>query len=342
MEPTATVILVGIVLGILQLVAGVVIGRYFPFPSRGEPGSRPDPVGLGMVVRRLGHLADRASEDMGQHWAEIDQVNGQLAQLAPPEGAPLAEVVLDAVAQVADSNVRLQHRLAAAEEKLQRQAQQLYTQISEARTDSLTELPNRRAFRDELDRQIALWEQRGTPFGLLMVDADHFKALNDRYGHPAGDLVLRSLGETLRGAVRQMDVVARVGGEEFAVILPGATAGEAMHAAEAVRGAVDAARFRFEHCDLQATVSVGAAVVSPGDSPLAVIKRADDALYASKRAGRNCGHFHDGAACRRIPSQDAAAPRADDSELRQILHELRARLAEIAGQTEPAPVHQGK
>jgi diguanylate cyclase len=319
-----------------------VIGRYFPFRRRGGPGAGPDFVGPGTFVRRLGHLVGRASHDLGQHRAEIAQVNRQLAQLGPADGTPLAEVVLDAIAQVADSNVRLQHRLAAAEEKLQHQAQQIHSQISEARTDSLTELPNRRAFRDELDRQIALWQQRRTPFALLMVDADRFKGLNDRYGHPAGDLVLRSLGETLRGAVRQMDVVARVGGEEFAVILPGATAGEALRAAEAARSAVDAARFRFERCDLHATVSVGAAVVLPGDSPLALIKRADEALYASKRAGRNCGHFHDGAACRKISSQDASAARAEDHELGQILRELRARLAEIAGQAEPAPVHQGK
>jgi len=369
MGPTTTIILVGIVLGTLQLVAGVAIGRYFPFHRRSaSPGPRHNASRLETFARRLGHLVGRVSDDVGQHRAQIAQVNRELADLGAGDGTPLAEAVLDAVAQVVDSNVRLQHRLTAAEEKLQRQSEQLQSQLSEARTDPLTELPNRRAFRNELDHQVALWQRRRTPFGLLMVDADHFKGLNDRYGHPAGDHVLQALGETLRGTVRRMDMLARVGGEEFAVILPGATTRETMRVAEAVRKAVEVATFSFEQQELHVTVSLGAAVIGPNDHPVSLIKRADEALYASKRAGRNCAHFHDGVVCRRIPAEQdaagrrpssreapqAAAPdapgsldddatlRTEDAELRTILRDLRARLAEIAGEGEPAAASRAR
>ena len=349
-----TVILVGIVLGFLQLIAGVAIGRYFPFHAAGtNPAFPVGKVDLEKFARRVGQLVNRVADDVGQHQARIAQVNRELTETV--QQAPLADVVLGAIAQVVDSNARLQHRLTAAEEKLQRQSEQIQSQVFEARTDPLTELPNRRAFRDELERRIAQWHRKQTVFSLMMLDVDHFKTLNDHYGHPAGDQVLRAMAEALKGTMRQMDLVARVGGEEFAVILPETGLDEAALAAERVRTAVESHAFCCEQRNLHVTVSLGVAVVEEQDNAVSLIKRADEALYASKRAGRNCGHFHDGESCQRIypdtpptespppgtEPQAAAAPPdelldcapvnpAEDPELAVLCQDLRARLAEVA------------
>jgi len=349
MALTTVLLVAAIVLGCLQLALAITFGRR----TISGRGVHVDAAHLERFARRLGLLVNRVADEVGQHQARIASVNRRLAEAGTDDAGSLAEMVLNALTQMVESDAQLQQRLAQAEEKLQQQAEQIQRQISEARTDSLTELPNRRAFRDELDRQIAQWQRKRIPFCLMMIDADHFKDLNDRYGHPAGDQVLRSLGEALRGTLREMDLVARVGGEEFAALLPSTNAGEAIRAAQRVRAAVEAKRFHVDQHELSVTVSLGLASAEANDNAVSLIKRADEALYASKRAGRNCGHYHDGQTCRRIDQepncadqsalacstdQENSAPAtvevppgpADDSELRLACQMLRARLAEMA------------
>jgi diguanylate cyclase len=179
--------------------------------------------------------------------------------------------------------------------------------------------------------------------------------------------VLRGVAEVLRDALRDMDLVSRIGGEEFAVILPNTNSHDAKRVAERVRALVASSRFAFEKSALSVTVSVGLAMVDVGDDTLSMIKRADEALYASKRAGRNCGHFHTGQMCERIemeiepgqpgpttldeaarpssgdepaapPKPTNAVPAAsrgqpsaadDEAELDRICEDLRLRLAEV-------------
>ena len=116
--------------------------------------------------------------------------------------------------------MQLQNRLAQAEKQIAAQAADLRSYETEARTDSLTGLANRRAFDDEMQRRFAEWQRRRTPFSLMILDIDHFKQFNDSHGHPAGDEVLRNVGKVLVKTARQMDLPCRYGGEEFAVILP--------------------------------------------------------------------------------------------------------------------------
>lgn len=153
---------------------------------------------------------------------------------------------------------------------------------AESMTDPMTGLMNRRAMRLRLDELIAA----RSAFAVIALDVDHFKQINDTHGHPVGDQVLIALARTLRASVRQQDRPFRVGGEEFVVIVPGATEPVALAAAERIRASV--AQTPMPQGVGQVTVSVGLALW-PGDapSPQAVVKCADQALYASKQGGRN-------------------------------------------------------
>lgn len=169
-------------------------------------------------------------------------------------------------------------------ETQRRVAHQLRTS---ANTDALTGLGNRRAFDDALRRLLEARTGGGPVFSLLLLDLDHFKAYNDSFGHPAGDEALRQAGLLLGHALRPGDVACRYGGEEFAVLLPGADAQGAMRVAERI--VMDVRNGRWTHRPV--TVSVGATAVQPGDDANGLIARADAALYAAKRAGRDRAQF---------------------------------------------------
>lgn len=152
-----------------------------------------------------------------------------------------------------------------------------------ATTDALTGLNNRRAFDHSLQLEMAIVERRGTPLSLLMLDVDHFKRINDNFGHEAGDKLLVAIAQMLNGCARVIDVVARVGGEEFAVILPNTPADGAREVAERMRTAVAHANWLAQ----PATISIGVATLQPEEAAASLCARADTALYAAKAAGRN-------------------------------------------------------
>jgi diguanylate cyclase (GGDEF)-like protein len=155
-----------------------------------------------------------------------------------------------------------------------------------ASTDSLTGLPNRRYF-DEFCALIARRRRAEDSVGVLMIDIDRFKVLNDEHGHPVGDEVLRAVAGAIVGAVREDDVPARFGGEEFAVLLRNPTHEVSVEVGERVRQAVG--RLDLTRLGVGAvSVSIGTAVAADGDVPIgAVIEHADAALYEAKRAGRD-------------------------------------------------------
>lgn len=337
-----------LVLGVVQLAVGVVFGRSLVLGRSGS--SRPERRSAKRLRRfagRLFELVTSVAEDVDQCQSQIEQINQELASVEPGERDHLTEFVLKLVARIMQINEQLQARLAAAEEKLTEQAEQIEAQLAEARTDALTGLPNRRAFDDELHRRLAEWQRKTNTFCLVMIDIDHFKALNDRHGHPAGDQALRNVAGVLENTLREMDMVARVGGEEFAAILPSTNLTDGLRASERVRTAIASHWFQLETTELQLTVSLGLAAIGSGDDAVSLVKRADEALYAAKRAGRNCGYFHNGRKCEPIDlsrpptsgpasSQDPADPSPDSDvpqtdELETIGSDLRDRLAEVVG-----------
>jgi diguanylate cyclase (GGDEF)-like protein len=180
-------------------------------------------------------------------------------------------------------------------ERLAEELRQANEQLSlMAMTDPLTGLPNRRAFEDSLIRDLARTERQGGCLTLILVDADHFKKVNDTYGHQGGDTVLRALADVMRESTRSSDVGARVGGEEFALILPQTDSDNALVVAERVRMRFAVRKIMLDDGRIvKATVSLGMATAkSPGCRGLdkALYEEADKALYAAKASGRNCVH----------------------------------------------------
>jgi len=154
---------------------------------------------------------------------------------------------------------------------------------AQSRTDALTRVGNRRAFDERLSEECRRAARAKTPLSLLLVDVDHFKSYNDRFGHPAGDEALRRLAETLRKTVRSIDMVARYGGEEFGVILPNTDVDGSVTMAERLLRAVEAEAFAHRRI----SISAGAATAVAGADPTGLVAQADTALFASKRQGRN-------------------------------------------------------
>jgi len=157
-----------------------------------------------------------------------------------------------------------------------------------ALTDELTRLPNRRHLLQVAGERVDYARQGTGPLSVLALDIDHFKRINDTFGHEVGDRVLHRVAETCRAALRQGDVIGRTGGEEFVVVMPGADARVAVEVAERLRGAVERAEWSELDPRLRVTVSVGATQWEPGDADFAAVaRRADESLYHAKEAGRN-------------------------------------------------------
>ena len=157
-----------------------------------------------------------------------------------------------------------------------------------AMTDDLTGLPNRRAFLLAAERAVAQIDEVGRSSTLLIVDLDHFKRVNDVYGHRAGDQALQAAAHALARSVRGgIDFVGRLGGEEFVVLLAGADEETAGRAAESARAAIAAVRVTTPNGEIAVTASIGCSALVAEDSVSAALERADEALYAAKRAGRN-------------------------------------------------------
>jgi diguanylate cyclase (GGDEF)-like protein len=153
-------------------------------------------------------------------------------------------------------------------------------------TDELTDLANRRRFMEDLEHEVARAARFGTPLALVLFDLDHFKQINDRYGHQVGDDVLRSTAAAMRNRVRETDLPARVGGEEFAIILAGTDIEGAVTMAEEFR--LDLSQqVQVEGADWTVTASFGVAALHDNETAGALIGAADGALYRAKAEGRN-------------------------------------------------------
>lgn len=207
-----------------------------------------------------------------RQWTETDvEVLIELAHSA------MREIQLRRAVRESDAlNQRLLEQLQRVDE-LNRALAELAT------TDSLTGLRNRRAFDHSLALELAIVERHHSPLSLLMLDVDHFKRINDRLGHDAGDQVLQMIGQVLSAGARVIDIVARVGGEEFAVLLPNTGAQGALEVAERMRLAV--AQAPGDHGGV--SISIGAVTLQDGEAACSLYARADAALYSAKEAGRN-------------------------------------------------------
>jgi len=186
-----------------------------------------------------------------------------------------------------DRTGRLRIRISELEREGRNLALRLQEEQRLSMVDALTGIPNRAAYDDRIEHEFMRWKRHGAPVSILAWDIDHFKAINDAYGHRAGDKVLRVIGQHLAQHVRGTDFVARYGGEEFVMILVGTTAEQALIAADKIRTGIAAIGFHFRNKPVTVTASCGITTFLAEDAPDVVFDRADRALYRAKEAGRN-------------------------------------------------------
>lgn len=181
----------------------------------------------------------------------------------------------------------LAERVANMEQEALGYREHLEEQRQKALLDPLTGLPNRAAWSERVEREVQQWQANGGHLLMAILDLDHFKRINDNYGHLAGDKVLKIVADQLRRRLRGQDFIARFGGEEFVVLLPQTPIVVGLKLAEVLRAAIEACPFHFKGERVVITTSIGLSAFRPGERGDQVLKRADDALYRAKDLGRN-------------------------------------------------------
>ncbi|MHB8473170.1 MAG: GGDEF domain-containing protein [Gammaproteobacteria bacterium] len=226
----------------------------------------------------------------------LEVVLGELRQARDlTDVEQLRETLIDEVVKLLQGHNLLADKLDSTHQYLQvieTDSRQLTDELTRVRllslTDELTDLPNRRAFLRRLEDEVGRVQRYGLPLSLALIDLDLFKEVNDKYGHAAGDEVLRCYSKNILSIFRHHDMVARYGGEEFAVLLPNTDKEGALRALAKVKKRSSETRWQFNGTVRHVpTFSAGLALYKPGESPGAFIERADNALYRAKRLGRN-------------------------------------------------------
>lgn len=181
----------------------------------------------------------------------------------------------------------LAERVAHMEQEALGYREHLEEQRQKALIDPLTGLPNRAAWSERLEHETGQWQQHGNTLLLAMLDLDHFKRINDNYGHLAGDKVLKIIASVLRKRLRGTDFIARFGGEEFVLLMPATLPMAGAKLLETLRASIEACPFHFKGERVTITISMGLTAFRPGEHSDLVLKRADQALYRAKNTGRN-------------------------------------------------------
>jgi diguanylate cyclase (GGDEF)-like protein len=265
-----------------------------------------DPI---VVLDGRGRLVDvnqAARKELGlRPYDDLPVVLGTLwASGATPPGAPAPYVVLEdghgekctyevTLTRLDDADVRgraaLLLRDVTVKERMQRELERANADLERlARTDPLTGLANRREFMEKLEQEVERSDRYLRPLSLVSLDLDHFKSVNDTHGHAAGDEVLREAARALSSVCRDVDLAARMGGEELALLLPETDTAGARIVAERVRERIAGAAHRSPSGQaFRVTASLGVATARTGASGEALLQAADEALYRAKAAGRN-------------------------------------------------------
>lgn len=241
---------------------------------------------LSQILSRTADANSRTLETTGRIRSSISEAADLVAR-DPPAGVLK---LVESTGLLDSSLDLLQNRLRESEAEVAELKSRLDKVRREARTDALTHLPNRRSFDETLDLQLQQADPTAHPLSLAIIDVDRFKRINDELGHVFGDRVLRSIAEVLSRNVKGKDVLARFGGEEFALLLPETEVTGAAQLAEQLRDAVE--RIRIKRTDSgqvvsNITVSCGVTRLLAGDTAASFVERADSALYEAKNQGRN-------------------------------------------------------
>jgi diguanylate cyclase len=249
-------------------------------------------VGLGNLLRKLADLAATSGEGAAEYARTLTECESELQKITDVESmGRLVSTLLASTTSVRHSTEALRSELTATRDEMQALRDQMGTLQNEAVTDPLTGLRNRRGFDRSLEELCANTPDALSSSAVMIADIDHFKRVNDSYGHLFGDQVIRTAAQALKSVLKGRDIVARFGGEEFIILLPSTPESGAFALAEQLRATFAKGRIRRANSDEfidKVTISIGVAVPAPGETIEQAIERADKALYQAKQEGRNC------------------------------------------------------
>jgi len=277
---------------------GYLVGRRNLQQPLTEPiPSHPELKRAKLIIRDLESVAERVRQVLSDHQSSLDRFQEQVDDMSR-QSAPANWMALAAEAErLLQPTQELAVQIARAYEGIRQQAGQLST-FAAVQTDSLTGVNNRQVFDDALDEMLELRQEYGNVFSLAIFDIDNFQQLNDNHGRLHGDRVLQRMAWLLDHNLRETDLVGRLGGEEFAVLLPSTDLLAATIFCERIRKAIPEM--------IHVTASVGVTTVLAGDDSRSILARGEEALAAAKAAGRNVVFQHDGESPRVcVPSQPA-------------------------------------
>ncbi|MEZ6091017.1 MAG: GGDEF domain-containing protein [Pirellulaceae bacterium] len=301
---------IGVLVGAVLIAIGVGVG--FQYGRRRGRRDAVAPLQGAELLSIIDALSKWTSEYSGSVSRYQDELTAaaMVMQNTIEESQFVNSPIVKVLDEIMQSNQSLKKRLDDAERQLDKQARDIEAYISEARTDPLTKLPNRRAFDQRLDEMFAAFRKGGPSFVVAMIDVDHFKNINDRYGHPEGDAVLKMMAQLLTDRIEGAYMVARFGGEEFVVLMP-----------SPIRVAADRLdRFRKlvaeqfvplteSNSTIKFTISIGLSQCQDDALIGPIVRRADEALYTAKGMGRNRVYFHDGGQTLLVGAPEVAASR---------------------------------
>jgi len=261
------------------VIYGGELGRRIELPSGEITIGRDDDNAISLPLHTISRRHARLFERDNHHYIEdLDSTNGTLVNEVEIDGAqPLRNGDLVRCGGAVLKFIEGGNIEALYHEEIYRLTI----------TDGLTQIANKRHFADFLEREIARASRHGRPLSLVIMDLDHFKNINDQYGHLAGDRMLKGIAAILTSQVRRDELLARYGGEEFAVVLPETTLRAAEIFCERVRAEIEKTELDWDGAPLRITVSIGIASLTPEDSVQSLVARADAHLYEAKQQGRN-------------------------------------------------------
>ncbi|MEM8677974.1 MAG: GGDEF domain-containing protein [Planctomycetota bacterium] len=274
---------------LVSIGIGVAIGHSIAI-ARMPRRIRRDREDLLSALQRMLNSVDQLSDDMGNHNTELTHVGRTVTEFhAKGDLEDVQNALLTQITQVVKSNKKMQDDLVVSKYELRQQAEELDKTRREARTDQLSGLGNRKSFDEAFQFALTRFKRNHIPFALILADVDHFKRINDTYGHQSGDLIVTRIGKVLKQLCRHHDHVSRYGGDEFAVLLMGADRDACRRVGARIRAAIE--RTNFQACEggsrIAVTFSMGMAFPLETDTLEELFERADQALYHSKNSGRN-------------------------------------------------------
>jgi diguanylate cyclase len=248
-------------------------------------------VRMALMLRNIISHVALTSDDLSGHGKSLEKLAAQIHIARDDDKIKhLIRQMVSETRALVDSGKRLQTRMKISSGDLEQLQKEIDKSRMEARTDALTGLLNRRGLESRLKTEQIRARNTQTPFSIILTDIDHFKKVNDTFGHLVGDNLLKILGRLLKSHLRKNDTAARYGGEEFLLILSGTGLRDAVAVGEKIRRSMTLKEWKIKRNNTQMgkiTVSMGIAAYRPGDTVKALVERADEALYRAKNNGRD-------------------------------------------------------